>query len=39
LVAFNSTIAQQKSPAPQELNYKVDLKATGTSEDKTKRID
>ncbi|MCF0065769.1 beta-lactamase family protein [Dyadobacter chenwenxiniae] len=39
LTAFNSTIAQQKSPAPQELNYKADLKATGTSEDKTKRID
>ena len=39
LAAFNSTIAQQKSPAPQTLNYKADLKATGTSEDKTKRID
>jgi CubicO group peptidase (beta-lactamase class C family) len=38
LAAFTST-AQQKSPAPQELNYKVDLKTTGTSEDKTKRID
>lgn len=39
LAAFNSTIAQQKSPAPQTLNYKADLKVTGTSEDKTKRID
>ncbi len=39
LAAFTSTTAQQKSPAPQELNYKVDLKTTGTSEDKIKRID
>ncbi|MCF0041553.1 serine hydrolase domain-containing protein [Dyadobacter fanqingshengii] len=39
LAAVTSTIAQQKSPAPQELNYKADLKATGTSEDKIKRID
>ena len=39
LAAFNCTVAQQKSAIPQALHYNADLKAAGTSDAKTKRID
>src|SRR5215217_7128597 len=39
LAAFAGTITHPKSASAQALNYKAELKGSGTSEEKTKRID
>lgn len=39
VTAFLGGMAQQKASGPPQLNYKAELKAIGTNEAKTKRID
>ena len=39
LAVFTGTMAQQQYARPAQLNYKTELKSSGTSEEKTKHID